>query len=256
MFHQNTDSGWHLFDLAGHPTYVNPLFLGLIGLFAFLGVSARTATIFTLVENILIWVPTLFIGILLHELGHATAMKRFGYGTSKIVLHGFGGVTINTRRQSAPPGKSIVISLAGPALSFLTAAVSFGAYYLLVGTVGAGASGAGGVVLGFFVRLLYVMGLINVVWGVFNLLPINPLDGGHVVLHFLRGRLGNRRKAMYYTALTSLAAIAGLALFTIFVPFLDPLFALVLGAIFGVMNWRTLEQTQNSGGPRTPYGPR
>lgn len=255
MFQQNTDSGWHVFDLAGHPTYVNPMFLALIGLFAFLGVSARTATIVTLLQNILIWVPTLFIGILLHELGHATAMKRFGYGTSKIVLHGFGGVTINTRRQNAPPGKSIVISVAGPALSFLTAIVAFGAYYLLQATVTVG-GGVGGAILGFLFRLLYVMGLINAVWGVFNLLPINPLDGGHVVLHFLRGRIGNRRKAMYYTAITSLVALGLLAAVTVVVPFLDPLFALILGAIFGVMNWRTLKKTQNAGGPRTPRGPR
>lgn len=257
MFQRNADSGWHVLDLGGHPTYVNPMFLALIALFAFLGVSAHTATVLTLVENVAIWVPTLFIGIYLHELGHATALKRFGYGTSKIVLHGFGGVTINTRRKSAPPGKSIVISLAGPAVSFLTAVAAFGAYYLLDATVTVG-SGVGGALLGFLVRLLYVMGLINAVWGVFNLLPINPLDGGHVVLHALRGKFGNQRKAMYYTAIVSLVTIGVFAFLTLAFPyFIDPLFAVVLGAIFGVMNYRTLQQSQSrGGGPPNPYGRR
>jgi Zn-dependent protease len=257
MFQRNADSGWHLFDIGGHPTYLNPLFLALIALFAFLGVSARTATILTLVENVLIWVPTLFIGIYLHELGHATALKRFDYGTSKIVLHGFGGVTINTRRKSAPPGKSIVISLAGPAVSFLTAVAAFGGYYLLGATVSVG-SGIGGSVLEFFLRLLYVMGLINAVWGVFNMLPINPLDGGHVVLHALRGTFGNRRKAMYYTAIVSLVTLGVVALLTLAFPsVIDPLFAVVLGAIFGVMNYRTLQQSKTrGGGPPNPYGRR
>lgn len=236
MFGSNIDKGWHLFDLRGHPIYVNPLFLALIALFSFIGLSADTADLMMVLERVGIWAPTLFFGILFHEIGHAAALKRFGFGTSDIVLHGFGGVTINRRRQSAPAGQSIAISLAGPFASFLLAFVSFGAYYALTG----GVSSAGSA--GFFHRFLYIMGLINVVWGVFNLLPINPLDGGHVVLHALRGKYNNRRKAMRQTAIVSLVTVGIVVVVSIALGF-QPLFFILIAFIFGFQNWQILQSS-------------
>jgi len=250
MFGANKRSSWHLFDLFEHPTYVHPAFLILIGLFAIITVNARAGGAFQIVANLLIWAPTLFFGIYLHELGHATALKRFGYGGSDIVLHGFGGVTINRKRTDAPPGRSIVISLAGPFVSFLVAVLGFGAHFLIFGTLEMAAQT--GAAMGLLSRFLFIMGVINAVWAVFNMLPVNPLDGGHVVLHALRGKYGNRRKAMLQTAKISLVALGVVVVGSLMTGFLDPFFLLILGGIFAYQNWQILK----AGNQRRPPGGR
>ena len=75
----------------------------------------------------LLWAPVLLISVLLHELAHAGMIAAFGYGSSQIVLSGMGGVTYN--RRHARPWHDLVISVAGPASSFLLA---FVAYYLYI----------------------------------------------------------------------------------------------------------------------------
>ena len=249
MFGADTRSSWKLSDWFGHPLYVHPACLVLIGLFAFLGVSARTGGAFQIFANLLIWAPTLFLGVYLHELGHAFALKRFGYGSSDIVLHGFGGVTINRKRTNAPPGRSIIISLAGPAASFALAVLSFGLYFLYTNFVQIGGGGTLAVASNLLVRFLFVMGLINTVWAVFNMLPVNPLDGGHVVLHALRGKYKNERKAMEMTAKISLVALGVTVVGSLATGFLDPFFLLILAGIFGYQNWQILQATNQRGGP-------
>ena len=252
MFSTDTSRSWHVFDLFGHPIYIIPVFLVLIALFAFMGVSAQHGGAFQIVANLLVWAPTLFLGILIHELGHAAALKKFGYGTSDIMLHGFGGVTINRRRTNAPPGRSIVISLAGPFASFGVAVVSFGLYFLYAGSVqidgGLLATGSG-----ILERFLYINGVINTFWAIFNLLPINPLDGGHVVLHALRGKFKSDRKAMKYTAITSLVALGVVILAAIVTGIFDPILFPLLALIFGYQNWQILQASKKGRG--RPQGP-
>jgi Zn-dependent protease len=112
----------------------------------------------------LLWVPVAIVSVLAHELSHAAAIALFGFGGSRIVLAGMGGVTINTRL--ARPWQDLLISLAGPASSLLIA-------------FGIGAAGGRG-------TFLMMMRDANLVWGIFNLLPVVPLDGGHAVRHLLR----------------------------------------------------------------------
>ena len=189
---------WRLFKIWGHEVFMEPVFLLLLAFFVFSSVTSATS----LIENVVIWIPALTIGILWHELGHAIAIKRFGYGPSTIVLQGFGGVTIN-RSGKRPPKKSIIISLAGPAFS-LSLTLIFGlAWYFypnddLLKLSFGGIAGVNGV-LAFF-----------------NLLPINPLDGGHVLLHSLRLFLKNERKALLYTVYVSLALLAALFALSIY----------------------------------------
>ncbi|HSO11633.1 MAG TPA: hypothetical protein VLT51_04610, partial [Anaerolineales bacterium] len=71
------------FSIAGIPVRVHPLFW-LIALL--LGSSGA------LVE-IPIWILVVFVSILVHELGHALAFRRYGI-QSHIVLHAMGGLTI------------------------------------------------------------------------------------------------------------------------------------------------------------------
>ena len=244
MFGQSENGKrWKIFSIIGNDIFVTPFFLVLIAVFSFMGVQAGGGAM--ALANIVVWAPVLFIGVLLHELGHAFAMQRFGYGASTIVLHGFGGVTINRRRQNSPPGKSIAISLAGPGVSLALGLVFFGilymmgeplknpGYYLHEGNIP--------------LALVNTMAIINVFWAIFNMIPINPMDGGHVVLHALRGILKDRRKAVRYSAMSSLALIVLLT--PVGILFADPFLLLIFAAMFGWQNWQILKATSD-GAPR------
>jgi Zn-dependent protease len=120
-------------------------------------------------RDALLWAPVLFISILIHELAHAAAIGAFGFGPSAIVLGGIGGLTINQRR--AKPWQDMLISAAGPASSFLLAF---------------GASRVPPLRDPFFSAILPLMVWANVVWAVFNLMPVGPLDGAGMLRNFLR----------------------------------------------------------------------
>lgn len=131
------------------------------------------------IEYALLWVPVLFISVLVHELAHAAMIATFGYGASEIVLGGIGGVTMNQRK--ARPWQDMLISLAGPFSSFALAYL-FGRleYVEFVRNDR------------MFVHLVPMLQRMNVWWGIFNLLPVSPLDGGHAVRNFLRMFLSER----------------------------------------------------------------
>ena len=128
----------------------------------------------------LLWAPVLFLSVLLHELAHAGAIGAFGYGASQIILGGMGGVTINQRR--ARPWQDMIICAAGPASSFVIA------WLTTLVMVNAPIAGHDPMLIAF----LPMMQKANVWWGVFNLIPVNPMDGGHIVRNFLRMFLKER----------------------------------------------------------------
>lgn len=119
-------------------------------------------------EFVATWVAIATVSILVHEMGHAMAFRAYGLD-SRVVLHGFGGLT--TAEGVLSPGARIVTSLAGP----LSALLLIGLPAWLLESSGAAPSGAGATVLSQIVW-------INVGWSLLNLLPVLPLDGGHVFL--------------------------------------------------------------------------
>jgi Zn-dependent protease len=132
------------------------------------------------IQYALLWVPVLFISILVHELAHAAMIGALGYGSSHVVLGGMGGVTINERR--ARPFHDMLISLAGPVSSFLLAYL----FHLARTRVGF-------VEQDLMLRALVPMlQMANIVWGVFNLVPVAPLDGGKAFRSFLSTFLKDR----------------------------------------------------------------
>jgi Zn-dependent protease len=143
---------------------VDVSFLVLIGLFVFYDVEQSGW------EQAILWAPILLISILVHELAHAGTIGAFGYGASRVVLLGTGGVTINQRH--AKPWQEVVISLAGPISSFVLALIAFVSLPFTHEPI-----------LRTFCAVLVAA---NIFWGVLNLLPVAPLDGGHALRHFLR----------------------------------------------------------------------
>lgn len=126
--------------------------------------------------DVALWVIVGFVSILVHELGHALAARKFGYH-STIVLHGFGGVTIIPHARFSR-GQSIWVSFSGPLAGFLLAGVTFVLALVIKTEYQA-------------VRTLIGFSLfINIVWTLMNLLPVLPLDGGQILREILGpGRL-------------------------------------------------------------------
>ncbi len=110
--------------------------------------------------------------VLLHELGHALTARRFGIETENITLYPIGGVA-RLQRLPRAPGAELLITLAGPAVNFVLAAL-----FAILGWLDA----AGGTVsaLGHFFQ---EMMLVNLVLGLFNLIPAFPMDGGRILRH-------------------------------------------------------------------------
>jgi stage IV sporulation protein FB len=167
-------------------------FFILLTLFVFSDLDNKTKSL----RDALLWVPILLISLLVHELAHAGTIKLLGFGPSRIFLTGWGGVTVNERR--ARPWQDLLISLAGPVSSFLLAAAI---YPFINGTLSNP----------FLAAFLPKLATINVVWAIFNLLPVMPLDGGHAVRHVLRMFMTELR-AFHVSVISSLiiGAILGL----------------------------------------------
>ena len=222
------DKRWYLFTLFGHAVYLTPSFLFILILFV--GMNVRSAQDLAVG---LLWVPVLFLSILLHELGHAFASDRLGYGKSQIMFWGLGGVAINRFAGHRSPKRSILVSLAGPAVSLLLAVISGAALWFLSGGLSATNLGT---------RFLELMYLANAVWAVFNLLPIYPMDGGQAMRSGLLIALKDQARATRFTGIISMIALA-LAAVASFVVMKD-FFLILLFAYFAYINWKLITTRQ------------
>ncbi len=150
----------------------------------------------------LVWVAVMFVSILIHELGHAFTQRHFG-GRPRIALYGLGGLAICDDCDRSPRSQ-ILISLAGPAAGFLFAAITILAVRLSGHQIGFLSLGGRPdfealglemvstqpmiVFQAYFEpfasnvtnQLVADLLQINILWGLINLMPIYPLDGGRV----------------------------------------------------------------------------
>lgn len=173
------------FTLFGIPVRVHPLFW-LVAVF--LGLHADD------LFSLLAWVLAVFIAVLVHEMGHAVAMRAFGYYPS-VTLYGMGGYTRYGMRAVGvlPPrvwGR-ILMTAAGPAAGFLLAFVlALGLSVLRVPLVVKLGPPIGVMVLAnlpspWLTVFVYYIFFTTIAWGVLNLLPVLPLDGGHIMREIL-----------------------------------------------------------------------
>ena len=172
----------HLGSIRGTTITVDFSFFILILLFVALNYNAEQG-----IQFALLWIPIVFLSVLVHELAHAAMIGIFGYGESQIVLGGMGGVTINARR--AKPWQDMFISLAGPFSSFGLWILSAYLYYNVA------FAHQDPMVKEFLPRFWWA----NKAWGLFNLIPVPPLDGGHAVRSFFATFLRDRTAFMIST---------------------------------------------------------
>jgi stage IV sporulation protein FB len=162
----------------------------------------------------LIWIGVVFVSILVHELGHALAARSYGW-QPWITLHGFGGLA-SYRPTYRSPVAQILISFAGPFAGFF-----FAGLILLVLRATGHALYAGWphsilpVEFDRFEspglnRLVFYLLYVNVFWGLVNLLPIWPLDGGRISQEVLS--LVNPREGLQMALWLSIFVAAGAGL--------------------------------------------
>jgi len=149
--------------VLGIPTKLEASFFVL----SFFLAASRGRNLSLLIE----WMLVVLVSILLHELGHALVARTFGLSPS-IKLYSMGGLTSWESELTLTPLKHLLISLAGPAAGFL-----FGGIVFIAGPTVLG-SNPSQLLFVAYSDLLWV----NLGWGIFNLLPMLPLDGGQVLV--------------------------------------------------------------------------
>jgi stage IV sporulation protein FB len=232
-------------DPAGSPSDIN---------FRLFGTHVRVSILFWLFSAILgwnlirlpdgmilllIWIAACFVSILLHEFGHIWAGKLFGTD-GDILLYSFGGLAIGAS-DLRKRWQRIVVYLAGPAIQLLLFAI-INRYYssLDEGQIDA---------LPKYLRVaIILMEEINWIWPLFNLLPINPLDGGQVARELCQSVWG--RKGVQFALMVSIVACAAIALNAAlvlnhqkpFIPYMPTSsYTIILFAMLGFENFQLLQ---------------
>ncbi|MGE0757940.1 MAG: site-2 protease family protein [Pirellulaceae bacterium] len=255
---QRTPYDFH-FQVLGFPVRVTPFFwivAALLGYEMARGLrDVRPGQFVWLV----IWVAAVFLSILVHELGHALMMRRYGSSAS-VVLYHFGGLAIpggysvwGTSSRRRDPNQQIWISLAGPgaqlglAAAILMALRVFG-FRSLVDTVWPidilfPTAAEKRLPLALDVSLLFLV-LPSIFWALINLLPIYPLDGGHVARE-LFSMFGGADAVRWSLGLSLGTAIAAAVyLFTH-----GQSFNALLFVSLAVSNYQMLQMLRFGGGP-------
>jgi Zn-dependent protease len=218
------------FRLGPFPVTVYPqFFLGAVLLGANLGFGWR----------MLVWIGVVFVSILFHELGHAVVGRVLG-GSPEIRLEMLGGVTYPQLRNRPSPLRQFVLSVAGPIFGLLLGGLA----WLLPLYLPPAPDSPSAVAMDFIVTT-------SIIWAVFNLLPILPLDGGQMMLAVLEGV---RRKPSETLASWVSVAVSLLAAAAVFWVRGFDLWLLVWFAFFAFQNF-TRAQASSRAGPRAAEAP-
>ena len=124
---------------------------------------------------------SLFVSVLLHEFAHSLVAIRRGYRVEGITLFLLGGVS-SIASESRKASDDFVISVVGPLSSLAIAAV--------IGVIVVASGGSSPI----YAAIEYVA-IINLLLGLFNLLPAFPLDGGRVLRAAIWAVTGSFRQA-------------------------------------------------------------
>jgi Zn-dependent protease len=202
------------FSIAGIPVRIHPwFFLTAVALGAGTGSNAAT---------IALWIVIVLFSVLLHEMGHAIAGRAFGL-KPQIDLHGMGGTTSWQGAFKLSSPKRVVVSLAGPAMGIVLGVALLFAPLKLQHPL------AQQVVS----DLLWV----NLGWGIFNLIPMLPLDGGNVMAATLTGIVGPKgMRAARIISIALAVALLALALKS------RMLWIGFLAALFAVQNFQAMRR--------------
>lgn len=210
------------FRLFGIPIRIEPIFVVVVVL---LGFQLEPVWL------VFAWAFIALVSVLIHELAHGLVYRALGQ-RSAIVLHAFGGFTIpqgGGRRVLSKPA-SIAVSVSGALAQLL---LLYLPVRLLMATDWAQEQRfiwSNPFDDGFnWWPILALVAFINFWWAIFNLLPIRPLDGGHVIETLVGFELACKFSIFFgvaagFVALRQFSLMAGLFMF-----------------LFAFMNYRDLK---------------
>ena len=202
--------------------------------------------------SILLWVGVVFVSILVHELGHVFAMQRFG-SSGRVVLYVLGGLAIADsdfagwgRSRRRGPWEQVIISAAGPVAGFLLAGLVVLAVFASGGRVELVrsfplfwsvdlpvASTKDGLI---WFELVFYLLQVNIFWGLINLLPVYPLDGGQIARELFQ--LRDPWNGVVQSLWVSVFAAGGLALLALASR------RLFLAIMFGMLAFNSFQMLQ------------
>ncbi|HEY4176029.1 MAG TPA: site-2 protease family protein [Kofleriaceae bacterium] len=195
---RRTQRTWRIGKVAGFPIDLKASFIALLAVVFFMlgGVKG------------LVLVSVLFTSVILHELGHAVVARHLGLEVPNIEFGFLGGAA----RMSGMPRRAnheIAIAAAGPAVSLALAGAGFGLGALLD------------------VRLISMIGWMNLVIAGFNLIPALPMDGGRI----LRAALSHRYPFAHATRMAVSLARVFAVIFALFGVYVGSLQMIILAPL-------------------------
>ncbi len=193
---------WKVATIMGIPIRVHFSWLIVFGLLTWLLSSRYFPQMTPDLPFVSYWISgvlaalLLFASVAFHELAHSYVAQKYKLAIESITLFIFGGVA-QLKGDPPHPRAEFWIAIAGPLSSFLLAVVFF---FLMINTAGGTKA-----LFGYLAR-------INLLLGIFNLIPGFPMDGGRV----LRSAIWGRRKDYFYATQKASSIGRGIALFFIF----------------------------------------
>ena len=186
-----TRSGWQVGTVFGIPLYLDSSWLFIIGLLT-LANGLNWQQLYPTWQTWQVWgggLATsllLFGSVLVHELGHSLVAKAQGTKVNSITLFLFGGIA-SIDEEAKTPGNAFWVAIAGPLVSFaLFGVLSVAAVLTTVNSP---------------VQVLSQdLAQMNLVLGIFNLIPGLPLDGGQVLKAAVWKVTGSRFKGVHWAA--------------------------------------------------------
>ncbi|RLG33585.1 hypothetical protein DRN97_04700 [Methanosarcinales archaeon] len=171
-----------------------PLGLGDLNISAFLRYSLSSIAAFLF-----------FVSLLLHEMSHSYVAMKFGTKIHGITLFIFGGLAMMEDIPKSPE-KEWRIAIAGPLMSFTLGGVFLFSFWGIKAMIFAVQRPVGIVV--------FMLGFLNVILAIFNLLPAFPMDGGRVLRALFAKRMSflkaTKRAVLIGKAFAVIMAITGL----------------------------------------------
>lgn len=112
-----------------------------------------------------------FVALILHELAHAAFARLRGFAIKKLIFLPFGAMM--STEENFDKGSAVIIGLAGPICNLVLALITVGVWWLAPATYP-------------YTEIFFYA---NLSLGLFNLLPVYPLDGSRIVLGLCKNKL-------------------------------------------------------------------
>jgi Zn-dependent protease/CBS domain-containing protein len=165
----------------------------------------------------------LFVFVVFHELAHSVVARRYGIKVRKIILYPIGGVS-EIEEIPESPSQEWRMAIAGPLTSLVLGAALLGISLLISPQIPLTLASLFSLTGNF----LFDFAILNILLGVFNLIPAFPMDGGRVFRALLAERMKFSDATRYAVNIGKIFGIAMVVVGFIFTSY----FLLILVGIF------------------------